>query len=258
MEMRNIRVTLSYDGTRYYGFQVQPGRPTIQAELSKAISAITGDDVAIHGSGRTDAGVHARAQVINFLTTSRLPADRWCQALNAHLPDDIVAWEAADVPASFHARKSAKRKTYCYTVNGNRYLDPLLRHMELHHPGGLDVPAMDEAIRHFEGEHDFTSFCSARAPNESKVRTIYEAKLVREPTEGMEGAPGVGRVRMVFTGNGFLYNMVRIMAGTLLMVGEGKLQPSDIPRILEGKDRNAAGPTAKPHGLTLWQVHYDV
>jgi len=256
--MRNIRLTISYDGTDYRGFQVQPGFPSIQAALVEAIAAITGENVTVYGSGRTDAGVHARAQVVNFATSSRLPIDRWCLAINARLPHDIAAWAAEEVPASFHARKSSKRKTYCYTINGNRYPDPLARRQELHHPGSLDVPAMREAIRHLEGEHDFTSFCSVRAETESRVRTIYEARLEQSAVEGMEGAPGVGRIRLFFTGNGFLYNMVRIMAGTLMAVGEGKLNAADVPRILQAKDRASAGPTAKPHGLSLWSVDYDL
>lgn len=257
--MRNVRITVSYEGTRYNGFQVQPNQPTVQGKLIEAISAITGEaDIALHGSGRTDSGVHAKAQVANFMTASRLPADRWCQALNSRLPDDIVVWEAADVPETFHARKSAKRKTYEYTINANRYPDPLMRHLELHHPGPLDIDAMAEAIRHFQGEHDFTSFCSSRSVSESKVRTLFEAEMTVEPVAGMPSVQGAGRIRFYFTGNGFLYNMVRIMAGTLLAVGEGKLPASQIQSILEAKDRSLAGPTAKAYGLSLWLVHYDL
>ncbi len=256
--MRNIRVTICYDGTEYHGFQVQPGVPTIQAALIEAVASVTGETVPVHGSGRTDAGVHARGQVVNFETSSQLPIDRWCQALNARLPRDIAVWAAEEVPSSFHARKSSKRKTYCYTINGNRYPDPMHCRTEYHHPGRLDVLAMQEAMRRLEGEHDFTSFCSVRAESESKVRTIYEARLVQSEVEGMETAPGVGRLRLFFTGNGFLYNMVRIMAGTLLAVGEGKLRADDIPRILQAKDRGLAGPTAKPHGLSLWSVDYEI
>lgn len=256
--MRNIRLAISYEGTRYYGFQIQPDRPTIQGKLLEAIYAITAERPQLHGSGRTDAGVHAKGQVVNFLTQSRLPAERWCQALNAHLPEDIVVWAADEVPESFHARKSALRKTYSYQINANRFPDPHLRHLELHHPGALNIDHMEEAIRYFEGEHDFTSFSSVHSSSVSKIRTIYEARLERLPLEGMEEAAGAGRVRLIFTGNGFLYNMVRIMAGTLLSVGEGKLKPSDIPSILAAKDRSAAGPTAKPHGLMLWNVEYDL
>jgi tRNA pseudouridine38-40 synthase len=256
--MRNIRATLAYDGTDYHGFQVQPGVPSIQGTLIEAIASLTGETVSVHGSGRTDAGVHARGQVVNFETSSRLPIDRWCHALNARLPRDIAVWAAEEVPLTFHARKSSKRKTYCYTINGNRYPDPMHLRTEYHHPGPLDVSAMREAIRWLEGEHDFTSFCSVRAASESKVRTIYEARLAQADVEGMETAPGVGRIRLFFTGNGFLYNMVRIMAGTLLAVGEGKIGAADVPRILQAKNRASAGPTAKPHGLSLWSVDYEI
>jgi len=256
--MRNIRIAVSYDGTQYNGFQVQPGKPTVQGKLQEAICAVTSESVTLYASGRTDAGVHARAQIANFFTHARLPIDRWCRALNAHLPDDIVVWAADEVPETFHARKSAVRKTYRYVINANRHPDPLMRHRELHHPGALDIQAMAAAMRHLEGEHDFTSFCSIHSSSESKVRTIYEAKLNYAPVEGMEDTAGVGRIQLCFTGNGFLYNMVRIMAGTLLQVGEGKLHADDIPCIIERKDRTAAGPTAKPHGLILWQVDYDL
>jgi len=256
--MRNIRLTISYDGTAYSGYQIQPGVPTVQAALIEAIRSITGETAAVHGSGRTDAGVHARAQVVNFETASRLPIERWCLALNGKLPFDIRVWKAEEMPLDFHARRSAKRKTYCYTINANRYPDPLARHMEIHHPAALDVDAMREAMRYLVGEHDFTSFCSVRAESESKVRTLFEARLERETVPGMETAPGAGRIRLFFTGNGFLYNMVRIMAGTLMAVGEGKLRASDVPGILEAKDRGAAGPTAQAHGLCLWSVEYDL
>jgi tRNA pseudouridine38-40 synthase len=256
--MRNVRITVSYDGTRYNGFQVQPDLPTVQAKLLEAISAVTGEkDVILHGSGRTDAGVHARGQVVNFATASRLPADRWCQALNAYLPRDIIVWEASEVPERFHARKSAKRKTYRYTINANRFPDPLMLPYELHHPGPLDVSAMAEAIRRFEGVHDFSSFCSSRSVSDSKIRTLYEARMDIEPIPGMEKAQGAGRIQLIFTGNGFLYNMVRILSGTLIAVGEGKLSAMDIERILEARDRSLAGPTAKAHALSLWHVHYD-
>lgn len=222
-----------------------------------AVRAVTGAETTIIGSGRTDAGVHARGQVVNFITESAIPANRWCQALNAHLPSDIVVWEAEDVPLEFHARKSAKRKTYCYTINGNRYPDVFTRHTQYHHPGPLDVQAMKEALPAIVGEHDFTSFCNIRSESESRVRTIYDARLVQEEVPGMKDVPGTGIVRIFLTGNGFLYHMVRIIAGTLISIGEGKLRSCDMIRILEARDRSQAGPTAKAHGLTLWEVCYD-
>ncbi len=256
--MRNIRLTIGYNGSRYSGFQKQPGKETIQSLLEKAVSAVTGEQTTVMGSGRTDAGVHARGQVVHFHTGTRIPAGRWCAALNSLLPSDIVVWEAEEVELTFHARKSAKRKTYCYTINANRFMDPLRQHIELHHPGPLQVDAMQAALSQFAGEHDFSSFCSIRAKGESRVRTIYEARLEHVLVPGMERAAGQGVVRLFITGNGFLYHMVRIIAGTVIAVGEGKLSPEDIPRIFAARNRSHAGPTAKPHGLTLWSVEYSV
>ncbi|WP_274365255.1 tRNA pseudouridine(38-40) synthase TruA [Paenibacillus thermotolerans] len=255
--MRNVRLTVSYDGTAYSGFQVQPDKDTIQSRLEAAVQAVTGVQTTVIGSGRTDAGVHAAGQTVNFLTESAIPIERWCQALNAHLPGDIIVWDAVEAPPDFHARKSAKRKTYCYTINGNRYMDVFQRFTQFHHPGPLDVAAMEKALPALIGEHDFTSFCNIRSESESRVRTIYEARIVREDVPGMKNAPGAGIIRIFLTGNGFLYNMVRIIAGTLIAVGEGKLDASDVRRILDARDRTQAGPTAKAHGLTLWEVGYE-
>ncbi len=254
--MRNIRLTVAYDGSRYAGFQLQPGRPTVQLKLQEAICAVTGADVKVTGSGRTDAGVHAFGQVVNFYTDSGIPADRWCNALNMHLPDDIVVWMAIDAPLSFHARKSAKRKTYGYTINGNRYPDALHRHLEVHHPAPLDVGAMKSGLLHFIGEHDFTSFSAARSDNRSNVRTIYAAELITEPVIGMGAASGSGKIRLMITGNGFLQHMVRIIVGTLLQIGEGKRSAEDMSGILAARSRSKAGPTAMSHGLMLWDVVY--
>ncbi|WP_199616519.1 tRNA pseudouridine(38-40) synthase TruA [Paenibacillus alkalitolerans] len=255
--MRNVRLTVSYDGSAYFGFQSQPGKDTIQARLQSALRAVTGVETTVIASGRTDAGVHARAQVVNFITGSSIPAGRWCRALNSYLPPDIVVWRAEDVPLEFHARKSAKRKTYCYAINGNRYADVFSKHTQYHHPGPLNVQAMKDALPAVVGEHDFTSFCSMRTGCESRIRTIYEARLEQEEVPGMNNVPGTGVLRVFLTGNGFLYHMVRIITGTLISIGEGKLSSSDMRRILEARDRTQAGPTAKAQGLTLWEVRYD-
>lgn len=247
--MPNLCIVLGYDGTRFNGFQIQPSGTTIQGELQRAIEHLTGEVVTIHGSGRTDAGVHARAQVISFHTSSRIPEERWCLALNSRLPDDIVCNRALIVPDSFHARYSAKRKTYRYTVNPNWYPDVFLRSYQYHHPTVLDVKSMRHALSVIVGEHDFTSFCSSRTSKQSHVRTIYETKLVEEPDTGV--------LHFYVTGNGFLYHMVRILAGTLLEVGEGKKSPQDMANILEARNRKRAGPTAMAHGLMLWQVDYE-
>jgi len=252
--MRNICMTVSYDGTGYSGFQSQPHGNTIQNKLEEAIAALTGEQVDVIGSGRTDAGVHARGQVINFLTKSTIPIGNWWRAINTRLPDDIVVLKAWEAPLEFHARRSAKRKTYRYTINAQRTADLFHRHYQLHHPRPLRIEEMQAAMKFFVGEHDFTSFCSRRSTKESHVRTVYEAYLERE-------APWTGDgdiLHIYLTSNGFLYNMVRIIAGTLIQIGEGKRSSEDIPAILAAKDRGKAGPTAMPHGLMLWGVEYAV
>lgn len=253
--MKNIKMTVSYDGTAYNGFQSQPNRNTIQDKLEEAIASLTGEKVHVIGSGRTDAGVHARRQVVNFATSSAIPAERWSLAINARLPDDIIVLRAEEVPLSFHARKDAKRKTYCYKIRHSRTPDVFQRRYEYHHYGELDLPAMSAALTEIKGTHDFTSFCSVRTASESRVRTIYEAWLdfipAADPLDEKDGC-----IRIFLTGNGFLYNMVRIIVGTLIEIGEGKKTSQQMRSILLGKDRTLAGPTAMAHGLTLWDVEY--
>ncbi|UKS25565.1 tRNA pseudouridine(38-40) synthase TruA [Paenibacillus sp. HWE-109] len=253
--MRNLRFTISYDGTAYSGYQIQPRADTIQYRLEQAVLLLTGETVKVISSGRTDAGVHAKAQVINFTTNSKIPVERWCLALNARLPRDIVAHTAEEVPPSFHSRKAAKRKTYCYTIRSARFPDVFHRNYEYHHPTHLNVEAMREALPCLLGEHDFTSFCTVRTDKEVKVRTLYEVRMETE-TDELSATGKVGRIRLIVTGNGFLYNMVRIIAGTLIQIGEGKRPSSDMQRILEAQDRAEAGPTAEAMGLTLWKVEY--
>lgn len=244
--MRNIGVTVSYDGTDFNGFQSQPYGRTVQQEIEKAIKALTGEDILIIGSGRTDAGVHALGQVFNFYTESTIPVERWAISLNSRLPQDIVIREAYEVPEHYHARKSAKRKTYRYTIDMGKFPDVFVRHYAFHHPRPLNVEAMQQGLSHLVGEHDFTSFTSIHSTKPHHVRTIYEAYL---ETQG-------SLLHMYITGNGFLYNMVRVIMGTLLQVGQGKRTPQDMERILKGRSRALAGPTAMAHGLILIQVEY--
>ncbi|WP_127583962.1 tRNA pseudouridine(38-40) synthase TruA [Paenibacillus koleovorans] len=246
--MRNIRMVISYEGTRYFGFQSQPGGNTIQDELEKAVKLLTGEAVSIISTGRTDAGVHARCHAINFRTESQIPIHRWALALNSRLPDDIVVQEAEEVPLSFHARRSAKRKTYRYTIDCGRYHDVFNRHLQFHHPTPLNREAMAKAMECLIGEHDFTSFCSTKSTKPSHVRILYEAYLEYNEQEA--------RLQLYFTGNGFLQHMVRILVGTLIQIGEGKRSSEDMRRILEARDRSQAGPTAMSHGLMLWEVFY--
>ena len=196
--LRNIRLTVSYDGTDYHGFQSQPGTDrTIQGQLEKAIHKLTGEAHRVIGSGRTDAGVHARGQVVNVHTSSPIPISRWAIALNSVLPDDIVITQADEVSAQFHARKSARSKTYRYTINNNRFPDVLARRTQYHVPVALMQEPMERALECLIGEHDFTSFCSVKSTQISHVRTIYDAKLVTEEE---------GLYHIYITGNGFLYN----------------------------------------------------
>ncbi|MFC6232819.1 tRNA pseudouridine(38-40) synthase TruA [Paenibacillus allorhizosphaerae] len=253
--MRNIRMTVSYDGTAYNGFQTQPGDlRTVQDQLEQAIKQLTGEQLKITASGRTDAGVHARGQVFNFITESQIPIERWCMALNARVAEDIVVRDARIVPIDFHSRRAAKRKTYRYTVRCGKNPDVFKRHMEFHHPTPLNIEAMREGLRYLVGEHDFTSYSSVRTAKNSFIRTIYEAKLVCDPFEEELNSFAF---HIFLTGNGFLYNMVRIIVGTLLQVGEGKRPSSDIGAILDAKNRGKAGPTAMAHGLMLWEVFYE-
>lgn len=245
--MRNIGIVLSYDGTQYFGFQTQPNRNTIQDKLEEAIQKLSGQNVKLHSSGRTDAGVHARRQFVNFQIDSVIPIQRWCMALNAVLPQDIVVLEAHEMPIEFHARKSAKRKTYRYTINFGKFPDLFQRNYQFHHPRSLDVQAMREALHVLIGEHDFTSFCSIKTTKESKIRIIYEAKIE---------LPSPEVVQVFITGNGFLHNMVRIIIGTLIKIGQGNKRYTDMYGILMAKDRSRAGPTAESHGLMLWDVYY--
>lgn len=272
--MRNIALIVSYDGTDYFGFQSQPSGNTIQDKLTHAIYKLSGEQVRLNGSGRTDAGVHARGQVVNFITTSSIPIERWALALNSRLPNDIVVQCAYLVSEGFHARHMAISKTYRYTINCNRTPDLFRRRYEFHHPTPLDFEAMRAGLTHILGKHDFSSFTAPQSTKPNHIRTILHAKLeieAGEPSQWVSSYdalntewderyyPGKQRciIHIYVTGSGFLYNMVRIIAGTLIQVGEGKRAASDMATILEARNRAMAGPTAVPHGLSLWEVVYE-
>lgn len=246
MPVKNIRLVVSYDGTDYFGFQSQPGGNTIQDILEKAILRVSGEKVAITGSGRTDAGVHSWGQTINFQINSPIPAEKWRLVLNTRLPESIVVRHADEVPLAFNARKDAKRKTYLYQIQTNKVPNVFQRRFQFHQYRTLDLPRMMEAASHLSGTHDFTSFCAPKTTKENKVRTVYNAWWEQEEN----------LLKFYIQGSGFLYNMVRIIVGTLIEVGEGKTNPDEIPAILAGCDRSLAGPTVPPHGLTLWEVNY--
>jgi len=249
--MRNIRLILAYDGTDFHGWQRQPAAATVQACLEQALKTLTGAGTQVYGSGRTDAGVHAAAQVANFHTACPIPCSNLRKALNDLLPPTIRVKAAEEVPAAFHARYAAKRKTYRYRILQTATCSPFLWRFVYHYPYPLDHHAMARAARLFQGEHDFTSFAAAGDCEEekSKVRVIHRSRFLWRPRTSL----------LVYevTGNGFLHHMVRNMAGTLVEVGRGKLEPADIQRILAARDRTQAGPTAPAQGLCLMKVEYD-
>lgn len=243
---RNIKCEISYDGTDFHGFQVQPNQRTVQGELIKSIYKLTNEEVNIIASGRTDAGVHARKQVCNFTTDSNIPADKWKNALNAVLPDGIIILNSTEVELSFHSRYDVKEKTYRYHISNRENLNLFRRKYVWHCPYSLNIEAMKQASRIFLGEHDFTSFSSAKTEIENKVRYIYQSEVWEENNE----------IIYQITGNGFLYNMVRIIVGTLVDVGTDRIKAEDIEGILNAKDRNYACKTAPAKGLFLWDIKY--
>jgi tRNA pseudouridine38-40 synthase len=245
--MQRYKCTISYDGTQFAGYQVQPNKRTVQGEIEKALRKLHKDvDVKVSASGRTDAGVHARGQVIHFDSPLGIPLAKWEVALNTLLPDDIAVVHTEIAADDFHARFDAKGKEYRYFVHRSGQRDPFKRHYAYQYPYSLEVEKINKAIPFLIGEHDFTSFCSAKTDVVDKVRVIRKIEMLEE------GDMLIFR----FVGNGFLYNMVRILAGTLLGVGAGDISPDSILDILEKRDRAYAGKTAPAQGLYLWEVHY--
>ena len=245
--MRNIKLTIEYDGKDFKGWQKQPNKLNIQGEIEKAIENITGEKVELIASGRTDAGVHAMGQVANFKTNSNMPIEKIPIAINSQVKNSIRIQNAEEVDENFHSRVNCKKKTYRYVVDNSKYGSAIYRNISYHMPIKLDVEEMKKAIKYFEGEHDFKAFKSSGTSSKSSVRTIYKADIITEGTN----------IAIDLTGNGFLYNMVRIIAGTLVDVGLGKIKPDDIPEIIASKDRTKAGKTLPPHGLMLLNVVYD-
>ena len=244
--MRNIRLTIEYDGKCYNGWQKQPDKLNIQGEIERAIKSITGEDVELIASGRTDAGVHAVGQVANFKTNSNIEIDKIPIAINSQVKNSIRIKNAEEVDLNFHSRYNCKKKTYRYIIDNSKYGTAIYRNICYHMPIKLDVEEMKKAVKYFEGEHDFKAFKSSGTSSKSSVRIIYSANAI---TEG-------DNIAIDLTGNGFLYNMVRIIAGTLLDVGLGKIKADEIPEIIESKDRNRAGKTLPPQGLMLLGVEY--
>lgn len=246
--MQKYKCTISYDGTNFFGFQIQKNRRTIQGELEKALSLMhKGTQKRIYGSGRTDTGVHARAQVFHFDSPLNIPTFQWKKALNSILPDDIYVRKIEPVDETFHARFGAVEKEYRYYVYTDEEPDVFRRNYMYHFPHSLNMEAIRRGCELLVGEHDFTTFSSAKSTAKgSRVRRLTTVSCVQQ-----------GNIyEFKFVGNGFLYHMVRIIVGVLLSIGKGQLDPEQIPHLLAGRDRQLAGETIPPEGLYLWRVTY--
>ncbi|USK67755.1 tRNA pseudouridine(38-40) synthase TruA [Peribacillus frigoritolerans] len=245
--MPKYKCVIAYDGTDFAGYQVQPEKRTIQSEFEAVLAQMhKGTIIKVTASGRTDSGVHAKGQVLHFESPLTFPTENWIKAFSALLPTDIIVLEVDIVPDDFHARFHTTGKEYRYIVARSKLRDPFKRNYAYHYPYPLNVEAMREAISYLIGTHDFTSFCSAKTEVVDKVRTIKE----------MDFEESDDFLVFRFVGEGFLYNMVRILVGTLLDVGSGKISPHDMSGILDKKDRSFAGKTAPAQGLYLWKVFY--
>jgi tRNA pseudouridine38-40 synthase len=249
--MRSLKLVLAYDGTAYRGWQVQPQASTVQAAVEAAWRQATGEAIRVVASGRTDAGVHALGQAASLRTGSPLPVATLRRALNANLPGDVRVLAVTEAAAGFHAVRDALRKTYRYVLQDGGVPDPFTRRYCWYLPRRLDERAMQRAADPLTGEHDFASFQGAGSPRVTTVRTVQEFSVARHATEL------AGQVVIEITANGFLYNMVRNLVGTLVQVGQGRRDADWPNRILGGRDRRLAGPTAPPQGLFLVRVDYD-
>jgi tRNA pseudouridine38-40 synthase len=244
-----VKMIVAYDGTNYCGWQVQPNGITIEQKLNENLKRLLNEDITVIGASRTDAGVHSLGNVCIFDTHTRMPAEKISYALNQRLPEDIVVQDSCEVPGDFHPRYAKSRKTYEYRILNRRFRMPTRRLDTYFYYHTLDAAQMQEAAAYLVGEHDFKSFCAVSAQVRTTVRTIYDCTVTRTDDD-------IITIRV--TGSGFLYNMVRIIAGTLIKVGGGEIKPSDMQRILAARDRAAAGPTAPAHGLTMIGIEYDL
>ena len=244
--MKRVKLTVAYDGTNYCGWQVQPNGLAVQEVLNRCLSEFLGTETEVIGASRTDAGVHALGNVAVFDTEARMPAEKFSYALNTRLPQDIRIQDSCQVPEDFHPRFQETIKTYEYKIYNRQFPDPTKRLYTYFYYYPLDVQKMRQGAGYLIGEHDFKSFCATAAVVETTVRTIYELTVSRQED--------IITIRV--TGNGFLYNMVRIIAGTLLQAGMGMIEPEEIKTILAAKERSAAGPTAPAQGLTMIGIEY--
>ena len=245
--MRNIKLVIEYDGKDFNGWQKQPNKLNIQGEIERAIKDITGEEVELIASGRTDAGVHALGQVANFKTNSNIPTEKFPIALNTKLKRSVRVLSAKEVEESFHSRYNCKKKTYRYIINNSENGTAIYRNLEYNFSQKLDIEKMQEAAQYFVGEHDFKGFKASGTSSKSSVRTIYKAEVYKENE----------KIIIELTGNGFLYNMVRIVSGTLIEVGIGKIAPNEITDIIKSGERDRAGKTLPPQGLYLVKVEYE-
>lgn len=244
--MKRVKIIVAYDGTNYCGWQVQPNGITIESVLNHHLSELLGEEIHVIGASRTDSGVHADGNVAVFDTSARMPAERISYALNTRLPQDIRIQDSCEVPSDFHPRFQRTVKTYEYRICSRKFPDPCSRLYSLFYYWELDVEQMKKAAAYLVGEHDFTSFCTKKEEVTNCIRTIYSLDIEKT------GDQIVIRIR----GNGFLYNMVRIITGTLLRVGGGLIKPEQISEILAARDRSAAAETAPAHGLKLVKIEY--
>ena len=245
--MKRYRLKVAYDGTNYCGWQVQPNEVTVEGVLNETLSDLLNEEIEVVGASRTDSGVHADGNYCIFDTETNIPAEKIAYALNQRLPEDISIIKSEEVEIDWHPRYQNSVKTYQYTIVNREMPDPVRRLYSFFTYSKLDVDKMKEAAKYLEGEHDFSCFCSSGAQVESTVRTIESLEVTQNGDE----------IAIIVKGNGFLYNMVRIIAGTLLEVGEGKIEPSKMTEIIDSKDRGLAGKTAVARGLKLVEIKYE-
>jgi tRNA pseudouridine38-40 synthase len=248
----NYKLTLQYDGTDFHGWQMQDGQRTVQGDLARALALIEGSGVVVHGSGRTDAGVHAEGQVASVHLKREIGAEKLLAALNGNLERDVRVIEATVAPDDFHARYSARGKTYVYRIFNAPVMSPFWNRYALHEARFLDVERMQRAARLFPGEHDWTAFSSAQSDARTRVRTITELEVTMRDVAQARGT----MIEIRATAEGFLRYMVRSIAGTLVACGRGEIDEERISRAITGGDRSLVSATAHAHGLTLWRVHY--
>ena len=248
VRMKRVMLTVAYDGTNYSGWQIQPNNVTIEEVLNDHLSRLLGEEIRVIGASRTDAGVHALGNVAVFDTNARSPGEKISFAMNQRLPEDIKILDSREVAADFHPRKQKCRKIYEYKILNTIHPVPNYRLFTHFNYWKMDLSLMRKGAEYLVGEHDFASFCSVKTQALTTVRTVRSIDIQKDEASSI--------ITIRITGDGFLYNMVRIITGTLLRVGSGMIKPEEIPAILDAKDRSRAGETARPHGLTLVKIEY--